>query len=143
MYHERIHSNPLWQGQYEWRDIVFVETNADLPGMRGMVIAQVLLFFSIKFHNKYLPCVLVHWLVSQDVESDAKTGLWLVKLEFEGNQHTLAVIYLNTVARGAHLLPVYGSSFLPEDFHFSQLLDVFRAFFVNSYINHHCHKFIQ
>ncbi|KAF8962421.1 hypothetical protein BDZ97DRAFT_1662882 [Flammula alnicola] len=143
MHHERIRSTPIWQGQYPRRDTAFVETNAELPGMRGMVIARVLLFFSCKVRGENLPCALVHWLVPQGVEPDIETGLWLVKPEFEGNQRTLAVIHLDTIARGAHLLPVYGSSFLPEDFHFSQSLDVFCAFFVNSHVDHHAHEFVH
>ncbi|KAH9979673.1 hypothetical protein BJV74DRAFT_879404 [Russula compacta] len=48
---------------------------------------------------------------------DEDTGLWVVEPEFE--------------AWAAHLLPVYGLSFIPEDFHFSDSLDAFRAYFVN------------
>ena len=50
--------------------------------------------------------------------------MWVVQPEFKGNRCcTLDIIYLNCVARAVHLLPVYGSSFLPEDFHFSDSLD--------------------
>ncbi|KIM35103.1 hypothetical protein M413DRAFT_79750, partial [Hebeloma cylindrosporum] len=52
------------------------------------------------------------------------------------------VIDLDSIVRGAHLLPMYNSNPLPEDFHFSRSLDVFCAFFVNSYVDHHAHEFI-
>ena len=41
------------------------------------------------------------------------------------NTWTLNIIYLDNIARGAHLLPIYGSGFLPEDFHYAFSLDAF------------------
>ncbi|KAH9954257.1 hypothetical protein BJV74DRAFT_880185 [Russula compacta] len=143
MYRECIRSNPNWRGEYAQRDTMFVETNADLDGMQGMAIGCALLFFSFTFRDCYYPCALVHWLVPGD-EPDEDTGLWVVQPEFGANgRHTLAVIHLDCVTRGAHLLPVYGSSFIPEDFHFSDALDAFRAYFVNQHIDHHSHDFIK
>lgn len=143
MYRERIHSNPDWRGEYARRDTMFVETNADLDGMRGMAIGRALLFFSFTFHDRYYPCALVHWLVPGDAP-DEDTGLWVVQPEFGANgQRTLAVIHLDCVARAAHLLPVYGPSFIPDDFHFSDALDAFRSYFVNRHIDHHTHNFLK
>lgn len=146
MYRERIRSNPNWQGEYARRDTVFVQTNAELDGMPGMAIARALLFFSFRFNNIYYPCVLVSWLVTGD-EPDDDTGLWVVQPEFEGNgsnrRRRLDVIHLNSVARAAHLLPLYGSSSIPEDLHFSDALDAFRAYFVNRYADHHSHDFAR
>src|ERR1700720_4287523 len=63
--------------------------------------------------------------------------MWVVLSEFEGNGcHTLSIIHLDCVTRAAHLLPIYNSSFLLEDFHFADSLDLFHAYFVNSYIDH-------
>jgi len=110
MLHERIRSTPLWLGEYPWCDTVFVEVNANLPGMQGMVIARVIMFFSFKESGFWCPCALVEWLTHVSNEPDSETGMWMVKPEFEGNQRSLAVVHLNCVARGAHLLPVYGST---------------------------------
>jgi hypothetical protein len=143
MYRERIRSNPNWHGQYARRDTMFVETSAELDGMPGMTIARALLFFSFTFDNRYYPCALVNWLVPGK-EPDEDTGLWMVQPEYEGNgrRRTLSIIHLDCVARAAHLLPVYGSTSIPEDFHFSDALDAFRAYFVNRYVDHHSHGFI-
>ena len=142
MYRERIRSNPNWRGEYARYNTMFVETNAALHGMEGMAVARALLLFSFKFENQRYPCALVNWFVSHN-ERDDVTGMWVVQPEFEGNgQRTLAIIHLDCVARGAHLLPVYGSSFVPEDLHFSDSLNVFRAYFVNQYIDHHSHDFL-
>jgi hypothetical protein len=59
MLRERIRANPNWRGEYARYDTMFVETNADLDGMRGMVICRALLFFSFTFDDSYYPCALV------------------------------------------------------------------------------------
>ncbi|KIM40548.1 hypothetical protein M413DRAFT_73023, partial [Hebeloma cylindrosporum] len=142
MCHERIRSIPCWRGKQPRRDTVFVETDPDVPGMRGMAIGRVLLFFSFSLRGTFYPCALVNWLVLRSNEPDPETGLWVVKPEFIGNHRSIAVIHLDSIVRGAHLLPVYGSNPLPEDFDFTLSLDAFCAFFVNSYVDHHAHEFI-
>lgn len=57
--------------------------------------------------------------------------------EYQGNAQSLYIVYLESIARGAHLLPVYGTGFLPEDFHYTASLDAFRSYFLNSSIDHH------
>jgi hypothetical protein len=143
MYQERIRSNPDWRGKYARYDTMFIEVDVKLDGMLGMAIGHALLFFSIKFRDHKYSCALIHWLTPLD-QPDEDTGMWVVQPEFEGNGHrTLSIIHLDCVARAAHLLPVYGSSFLPEDLHFVDFLDLFRADFVNSYIDHHSNEFLQ
>jgi hypothetical protein len=53
------------------------------------------------------------------------------------------LISLDCIARAAHLLLIYSTSLLPKDFHFSDSLDVFRAYFMNPYIDHHSHEFLK
>ncbi|KAJ7612392.1 hypothetical protein DFH06DRAFT_1345137 [Mycena polygramma] len=143
MHRERIRSTPLWHGAYPRRDTVFVNVDSELPGMLGLVIGRVFLFFSFTHHDTYYPCALVHWFPRYEATPDDDTGMWVVTPEVYGNgQKCLSVVHLNSVARGAHLLPVYGAALLPEDFHYSYSLDVFRAFFVNRYADHHTHEFI-
>ncbi|KAF8486338.1 hypothetical protein DFH94DRAFT_622818, partial [Russula ochroleuca] len=43
----------------------------------------------------------------------------------------------------AHLIPVFGSSFVPGELCYSDSLDVYHAYFVNNYIDHHSHKFLS
>ena len=57
-------------------------------------------------------------------------------------QATVDVINIDSIARGVHLLPVYGSSRVPDDFNYHNALDSFNSFFVNHYIDHHTHEFI-
>jgi hypothetical protein len=143
MYRERIRSNPNWHGEYARYDTMFVVLDAELDSMPGMAIGRARLLFSFKFRNKVYSCALVHWLVPLD-DPDEDTGMWVVQPEFHGNgSRTLSIIPLESVARAAHLLPVYGSSLLPEGFHFADSLDAFVAYFVNPYIDHHSNEFLK
>ncbi|KAF9456708.1 hypothetical protein BDZ94DRAFT_1346445 [Collybia nuda] len=68
--------------------------------------------------------------------------MWKVCPEYQGIIWSLDIMHLDSITRGAHLLPIYGSGFLPEDFHYTASLDTFRAYFVNHYIDHHVHEFL-
>jgi len=143
MHCERIRSNPNWRGEFVRYDTVFIETDSELKGMAGLAIGRALLLFSFKHGGKTYSCALVHWLVPGN-EPDPDTGMWVVQPEYEGNGHrTLSIVNLDCIARAAHLLPVYGSSFVPDDLHFSDALDVFRAYFVNPYADHHTYEFLK
>ncbi|KAF8200520.1 hypothetical protein K438DRAFT_1822115 [Mycena galopus ATCC 62051] len=143
MRRERIRSNPQWHGAYPRRDTVFINVDAELPGMLGMIIGRVYLFFSFTYRDTHYPCALVQWFPRHAPMRDDVTGLWVVTPEaYRNGQKCLAVIHLDSIARAAHLLPVYGASSLPENFHYSYSLDAFRAFFVNSYADHHVHEFL-
>ena len=138
---ELIRSTPNFYG-YPRRDTVFVVTDASRPGMEGMEIGRVLLFFSFEYRRKSFSCALIHWFVRSD-ERDADTSMWTVAQELDRHgEPTLEVIDVDSIARGAHLLPVYGSSRVPEDFNYHDALDSYHSFFVNHYVDHHAHKFI-
>ncbi|KAJ7724027.1 hypothetical protein B0H16DRAFT_1736971 [Mycena metata] len=145
MYRERIRSHPNWHGMYPRRDTVFIETDAELPGMWGMVIGRVLLFFSFTTPDEEShSCALVHWYSPHGDAPDPDTGMWVVTPETAaGGRKSLAIVTLDCIARAAHLLPVYGRDLLPEDFHFSDSLDAFRAFFINKYVDHHSYEFLR
>jgi hypothetical protein len=110
--------------------------------MEGMEIGQVLLFFSFCYRRKFYSCALINWFVHND-EPDADTGMWTVQSERDQKgEPTVQVIPLETIARGAHLLPIYGSTRVPDDFSHHDALDSFNAFFVNHFVDHHAHEFI-
>lgn len=143
MYRERIRSNPNWHRAYGRYDTVFVETDPDLQGMPGMVIARVFLFFSFTWRDRIYPCALVHWYSQVTDHPDPETGMWVVQPEYDGNnRRTQAVIHLDSIARGAHLIGVYGTAKVPDELRFSDSLDVFRSYFVNRFADHHTHEFI-
>ncbi|KAK7027907.1 hypothetical protein VNI00_015123 [Paramarasmius palmivorus] len=97
-------------------------------GMLGMAIGRVRLFFSFCYESTFYPCALMEWFTRSLDVPDEETGLWVVEPEYEaGGKRTLDVIHLDSIARPVHLLPVYGYESLPEDFHFSDALDAFKA----------------
>ena len=129
MYRECIHSTPVGHSEYLRYDTVFIETDRDLPGMEGLVVGCVFLFFSFTFQDVHYPCALIHWYSSVGLEPDEETGLWVVKPDFEANgSRSLAVVHLESISWGAHLIGVYGSSFLPERVHFANSLELFHAY---------------
>jgi len=146
MYREQIRSNPSWYGSPR-HDTVFVSLD-DVLGMQGMVIAQVHLFLSFRdpYLDREFPCALVSWFVRINDEPDRDTGMWVVSQEWEGHSHTspltLQVIHLESIARDAHLLPVFGTGFLSEDFPFTMALDSFEKYFVNKFADHHTHQLL-
>jgi len=143
MYQERIHSNPNWHNKYARRDTVFVETGGGQGAMQGMVIGRVHLFFSFALDKKSYQCALIEWFIPRD-EPDKDTEMWVVRPEFQSNgRRTIAVIHLDCIDRAVHLLPVFGSAFVPDELLFSDSLDVYRAYFVNNNIDHHCHEFLS
>ena len=57
-------------------------------------------------------------------------------------QLAIEIIDVDSIARGAHLLPIYGFSRVSDDFSYHDALDIFNSFFINHFINHHTHEFI-
>jgi hypothetical protein len=69
--------------------------------------------------------------------------MWTVQLECDRRgTPTVQVVQLETIARGAHLLPIYGQERVPDDFSYHDALDSFNSFFLNHFIDHHAHEFI-
>jgi hypothetical protein len=70
--------------------------------------------------------------------------MWVVELECDQcGVPTVQVIDVDTIVHAAHLLPIYGSSRVPDDFSHHDALDRYRSFFVNHLIDHHAHEFIM
>ena len=109
--------------------------------MKGMEIACILLLFSFHYHQKVFSCALINWFV-HSTEPDRDTGMWTVELECTKGRPTFQVIEVETIACGAHLIPVYGTSRVPNQFSHHHTLDSFLSFFMNHFIDHHAHEFI-
>lgn len=115
MKRERIRCSPSWYGVPR-RDCVLVTIDEDLAGFQGMSAARLLLLFSFTHEQKTYSCALVHWYNTYGRGRDPKTGLWRVKPTFyDQNKRNpcLVVVHLDTLLRGAHLIPVYGAKPVP------------------------------
>ncbi|KAH9957482.1 hypothetical protein BGW80DRAFT_1185947 [Lactifluus volemus] len=140
MRRERIRSTPSWRGQGPRRDCTFVTEDDEKPGVRGLNIARVTLFFSFLYYGTEYPCALLEWFTR--VGLDQMTGMWIVRPDFirTGNRCNKSVVHLDALLRTAHLIPVYGTERLPLEIDAINSLDTFRAYYVNKYIDHHAHE---
>ena len=146
MHTELIRSNPLWKKgsvSAPRRDCIYVANtlgdSEDTCGMQGLLVARVLLFFSFQADTILYPCALVHWYKTFGDGPDPDTGMWIVEPEYdENNFRSISVIHIDTILRAAHLLPIFdGDTLIDRSWHFTRTLDIFRAFYVNKYIDHH------
>ena len=67
--------------------------------------------------------------------------MWMVERDWEedGTQ-TMGVIHVDSIVRGAHLIPVFGEEFVPRHINFSNSLDYYAAYYVNKFADHHSHE---
>lgn len=145
MYREVIRSTPAWKkGEITAprRDCVFLSNGRAIEdGFRGLLVARVYMFFSFTLHGTTHPCALVHWFETFGNNPDPDTGMWITQPEYDHQGYrNAAVIHLDSIVRGAHLLAIFGTSFVDEDLNYTQTLDAFRAFYVNKYVDHHSHE---
>jgi len=137
MRREVIRSTPQWRKKEPRRDCVFVERNTEIGGMGGLDVVRVLTFFSFISDGVLYPCALVQWFRHVSEEPDNLTGMWMVEAERSTDgSFVISVIHTDCILRGAHLIPIFGKNFVPEELHFSDSLDAFAAFYVNRFIDH-------
>jgi hypothetical protein len=136
-----IRSTPNWRQGPPRQDCIFIEKDPELNGMRGLHVAQVLLFLSFNSRHTLYPCALVQWFVTVGDAPCGDTGMWIVKPEPEddGTQVT-SIIHVDSIVRGAHLIGVYGEVFLPRGFNHFDSLTAFRAYYVNKFIDYHAYE---
>lgn len=137
MRRERVRATHSWRKGDARYDCVFVEADPAQPGFRGLLVARVFLFFSLKHEGDVYPCALIRWYSAIDTEPDEETGMWIIQPD-EGD-NGLDVIHLDTMLRCAHLIGVAGNSFIPK-IKFTESLNAFKAFYVNKYADYHAHE---
>lgn len=142
MHTEWIRACPNWRKSYPRYDTVLMDKDPEVSGFRGLHVARILLFFSFKYKKQEYPCALIHWFPPVQDGVDEDIGMYMVEPEFRANHsRSTAVVHLETIVRSAHLLPVFGEKAI-RNVHFSDSLDVFEAFYVNKYADHHAFEII-
>jgi hypothetical protein len=64
--------------------------------------------------------------------------MWTVEPDMSDDGETVVfIIYLNTIVRASHLLPVFGEECVSKTLSFTDTLDTFTRFYVNKYAAHH------
>ncbi|KAK7012895.1 C2H2-type domain-containing protein [Favolaschia claudopus] len=142
MRRERIRSTPSWRKHGARRDCAFAVEDQDKRGFRGMSVVRVKLFFSFNFDGVEYPCALVDWFKKVGRGPDACTGMWIVEPELRGKKRVTTVLHLDSLLRGAHLIPVFGTKHIPIGFPYYHSLDAFNAFHVNKYADHHANEIV-
>ncbi|KAJ6622755.1 hypothetical protein B0H10DRAFT_1873823 [Mycena sp. CBHHK59/15] len=143
MRRERIRSTPSWRKKGPRRDCAFVVEDQNTDGFRAMSVVRVKLFFSFQFDGVEYPCALVEWYKKIGRRPDSDTGMWMVEPEVRrtrAREAVMTVVHLDSLLRGAHLIPVFGSRYLQPGFRHTWSLDAFEAFFVNKYIDAHANE---
>ena len=142
MYREVIRSTPFWpRGDFPGprRDCVFVDMgDSGEVGVKGLLVARVYLFFRFAYDNADYECALVRWYLTSD-EPDPSTGLWIVQPEStRRGMRNMSVIHIDSVVRGAHLLPRFPSDVpVYREVNYMNVLDVYTSFYINKFIDHH------
>ena len=104
--------------------------------MRGLDVAQVLLFLSFTSRHILYPCALVQRFVIIGDAPCSDTGMWIVKPEMEDNgTQVTSIIPVDSILRGVHLIGVYA-----RDFSYSDSLTAFKAYYVNKFIDYHANE---
>jgi hypothetical protein len=117
---------------------MFINTDSSGEGMHGLDVARARLFFSFKYRDQVYPCALVQWYCCIGDEPERDTGMWVVKPETNADGSSrMAIIHLDTIIRGAHLIGVYGDQYIPTNLTFNDSLNAFYSFYVNKFIDNH------
>ncbi|KIJ58801.1 hypothetical protein HYDPIDRAFT_101977, partial [Hydnomerulius pinastri MD-312] len=142
MRREHIRAVPSWRRGPARYDCVFVNTDDAQEGMLSMEVARVYCFFSfIHTDGQTFPCALVHWFDRIVDVPDELTGMWMVAPSFlDDGSHNLAVIHVDSIVRSAHLLPIFGKENVPPLVNCHNSLDIYRAFYVNRFADHHAYE---
>lgn len=145
LYCEMIRSTSKWRTSgitAPRQDCVLLNTGSDAVGARGLDVARVHLFFSFVMGEETFECALIHEFCKTYLDPDPDTGMWVIEPDYNGDRYRImSVVHVNSIIRAAHLLPVFrdGSPILRE-INFTHMLNVFKAFYLNKYIDYHAFK---
>ncbi len=131
---------PTWRSGHSQYNCVFINAWPELPGMHGLEVTCVFLFFSFVHKGTCYPCALVQWFSVIGDEPEDETSHWIVEPEFyEDSRPYLAIIHLESIFYAAHLLPAYNSisPLVRQSLTMHDSLDEFKVFYVNKFADHH------
>lgn len=141
MHCKSIHAVPSWCKGTSRYDCAFLEKDPNLAGFWGLHVVHVICFFKFKLNRTQFSCALVTWFLPIDDEPCEDTEMWIIEPDLDrGGKRAMSVIHVDCILRGAHLISVAGEAKLPRQLSYSDLLDAFKAFYVNKYIDHQSHE---
>lgn len=143
LYRETIRCTPKWKTSgvtAPRRDCILLETGSDMAGVKGLDVARVHLFFSFALGEEIFECALVHEFCKSFTDPDPDNNLWIFEPDYSNDEHgrVMSVVHVDSIVRAAHLLPVFKNDTpIPREIDFTKTLDVFKAFYLNKYIDYH------
>jgi hypothetical protein len=142
LYRETIRCTPKWKTSgitAPRRDPILLETGSDMAGVRGLDVARVHLFFSFALGEEVYECALIHEFCKSFTDPDPDNGLWIFEPDYDDDGYRImSVVHVDSIVRAAHLLPVFKDETpIPREVNFTNTLDVFKAFYLNKYIDYH------
>jgi hypothetical protein len=102
MWQEQIRATPLWQGRGLHHDCAFAVEDQDKPGVKGMCVIWLKMFFSFEHQGQTYPCALVEWFKVYGRSPNVVTRMWRVCPETVCGNRLVMVLHLDTFLRGAH-----------------------------------------
>lgn len=148
LYRETIRSTPMWKTSgitAPRRDCILLETGSGVAGVRGLDVARVHLFFSFVLEEEEFQCALVHEFCKSFTDPDPDNGLWVFEPDYNNDGYRImSVVHVDSIVRAAHLLPVFKARTpIPREINFTNTLDVFKAFYLNKYIDYHAFEILS
>ena len=140
MRREYIRATPSWFNGPARYDCVVVEHDPAQEGFRGLFVVRVFYLLSFTHEEKQYPCAFVQWFSHIGDQPCDKTGMWRVEPD---SVLPNAIIHLDTILRGVHLIGIAGNAFLPKDLQYHESLDAFLSFYVNKFADHHAHEILS
>jgi hypothetical protein len=142
LYRETIRSTPRWKLSgvtAPRRDCVLLNTGSNVEGVQGLEVARVFLFFSFVLGEEVFDCALVHQFCKSFTDPDPDNGMWVFEPDRDvAGYRIMSVVHVNSIIRAAHLLPTFNCRTpIPREINFTHTLDVFKAFYLNKYIDYH------
>jgi hypothetical protein len=143
MRREHIRANPCWRKGPPRYDTIFLK-HSGLPSMHGMQVACVRLFFTITLDGIRHSCALVHMFKIRGTCPDPAMRMWVVEPALRDHgEPVLTIVPLTKIICAAHLLPIFGADPVPKVITCSDTLNVFEAYYVNCYIDHHAFEILS
>ncbi|KAF8328733.1 hypothetical protein F5887DRAFT_897430 [Amanita rubescens] len=141
MLRERIRATHKWRGGGSRYDCVFIKVDEDEAGFRGLDVVQVVAFFKVTCNKVEYPGAIVTPFKKVGNSPCPFTQMWKVRRDLaRGGQRKFKIVPIHSIVRGAHLIGISGSSFVPREVNHSNALEAFKDFYVNKFIDYHAHE---
>ena len=111
-------------------------------GMCNLQVARIRSFFSFEYELETHCCALVHWYRLWREDPDPDNGMYIIQPDMVGGYRNMAVISVDSIIRAAHLLPIFDETRLDHSLNYTHSLDVFKAFYVNHFIDPHAYELV-